>query len=63
LVVEEWKMAAARAAAKLVKSGMAVGLGSGSTVVNVVRILAENRPDAIFVPSSFAIQRLTAGRS
>ena len=47
-------------AAKLVKAGMAVGLGSGTTVTHVVRILAEQRPKAIFIPSSFATQKLAS---
>jgi len=58
LEVEVWKKASARAAAKLVKTGMAVGLGSGTTVVHVVRTLAEQKSKAIFIPSSFVIQKL-----
>jgi ribose 5-phosphate isomerase A len=45
-------------AAKLVESGMAVGLGSGTTVAHVVQILAEQKPKAVFVPSSIATQKL-----
>jgi len=58
--VEEWKIAAAEAAAKLVKRGMVVGLGSGTTVAQVVRALAKKKPGAIFVPSSIYIQRLAS---
>ncbi len=57
--VELWKNAAAEAAARLVKRGMVVGLGSGTTVAQVVRALARN-PRAIFVPSSIYIQRLAS---
>ena len=57
--VERWKNAAAEAAAKFVKRGMVVGLGSGTTVAQVVRALARN-PRAIFVPSSIYIQRLAS---
>lgn len=58
--VEAWKKASARAAAKLVKAGMAVGLGSGTTVAHVVRTLAEQKSKAIFIPSSFTTQRLAS---
>jgi len=37
---------------------MVVGLGSGTTVAHVVRILAEKKPKAVFVPSSIATQKL-----
>ncbi len=49
--VEEWKKRAARAAAELVE-GEVVGLGSGTTVAEVVRVLAEKRPRAVFIPAS-----------
>jgi len=39
---------------------MAVGLGSGTTVAHVVRTLAEQKSKAIFIPSSFATQRLAS---
>jgi len=58
LGIEEWKRAAAEAAAKLVRDGMVVGLGSGTTVAQVVRALAGFKPNATFVPSSSATQRL-----
>lgn len=51
---------AAEAAARLVKRGMAVGLGSGSTVAHVVKCLAKLKLDAPFVPSSIATQRLVS---
>jgi len=57
--VERWKNVAAEAAAKFVKRGMVVGLGSGTTVAQVVRALARN-PRAIFVSSSIYIQRLAS---
>ena len=58
--VEDWKISAAEAAARLVKRGMAVGLGSGSTVAHVVKCLAKLKPDASFVPGSIATQRLAS---
>lgn len=58
--VEEWKRAAAEAAAKLARDGMVVGLGSGTTVAQVVRTLARLKPKATFVPSSSVIQRLAS---
>ena len=57
---EEWTHAAAEAAAKLVHDGMVVGLGSGTTVVQMVRALARFKPKATFVPSSSATQRLAS---
>jgi ribose 5-phosphate isomerase A len=60
LGVEDWKISAAKAAARLVKRGMAVGLGSGSTVAHAVKCLAKLKPDASFVPSSIATQRLVS---
>jgi len=60
LEVEEWKRAAAEAAAKLVCDGMVVGLGSGTTVAQVVRTLARFKPKATFVPSSSVTQRLAS---
>jgi ribose 5-phosphate isomerase A len=57
-LVEEWKRAAAEAAAKLVKGHVLVGLGSGTTVAQVVRALAKLRPKAVFIPSSSSTQRL-----
>jgi ribose 5-phosphate isomerase A len=60
LEVEGWKNASARAATKFVKTGMAVGLGSGTTVTQLIRILAEQRPKAIFIPSSIATQKLAS---
>lgn len=58
LTIENWKRAAAEAAAKLVKDGMLVGLGSGTTVMQAVRILAGRKPEATFVSSSVMIGRL-----
>lgn len=58
--VEDWKISAAEATARLVKRSMAVGLGSGSTVAHVVKHLAKLKPDASFVPSSVATHRLAS---
>ncbi|PIU13510.1 MAG: ribose 5-phosphate isomerase A [Hadesarchaea archaeon CG08_land_8_20_14_0_20_51_8] len=58
--VEDWKISAAEAAARLVKRGMTVGLGSGSTVAHAVKCLAKLKLDAPFVPSSIATQRLAS---
>src|SRR6266498_5383509 len=46
------KRAAAWAAAQLIRPGMTVGLGSGSTVAGLVEVLAHARPDACFVAAS-----------
>jgi len=58
--IEEWKILAAETAARLVKRGMTIGLGSGSTVAHAVKCLAKLKPDASFVPSSIATQRLAS---
>jgi ribose 5-phosphate isomerase A len=60
LKVEIWKKSSGQAAAKLVKGSMAVGIGSGTTVAYVVRALARSKSRAIFIPSSFATQRLAS---
>ena len=60
LEVEIWKKSSAQAAAKFVKAGMAVGLGSGTTVAHVVRTLARSKSRAIFIPSSSATQKLAS---
>ncbi|MCC6020730.1 MAG: ribose 5-phosphate isomerase A [Thermoproteaceae archaeon] len=47
------KTALAREAARLIKSGMIVGLGSGTTIREFVRVLAElDPPDVLLVPTS-----------
>ena len=48
------KRAAGEAAAALVKSGMVVGLGTGSTAAWFVRALAERKLDIVGVPTSQA---------
>ena len=58
--VEEEKVAAAREAARLVEPGMAVGLGSGSTVNRLVAVLAESPPAASFVAASLATAEAAA---
>ena len=57
----EWKRVAAEEAAKLVQDGMFVGLGSGSTLAELVRVLSRQRTDATFVASTSSIQRLASG--
>lgn len=57
----EWKRAAAEAAARLVRDDMLVGLGSGTTMAQVVRELSRVGSKATFIPSSSAIQRLADG--
>ncbi|MEW6222395.1 MAG: ribose-5-phosphate isomerase RpiA [Candidatus Hadarchaeota archaeon] len=56
--VEDWKIAAAEAAAKLVRAGTVVGLGSGTTVAEVVGAIARLRPKATFVPASSSTEKL-----
>jgi ribose 5-phosphate isomerase A len=55
--IELEKLAAAREAARLIEPGMLVGLGSGSTVNRLVRVLTEARPDASFVAASPSTHR------
>ncbi len=55
---ESWKVAAAIEAAKLVKDGMVVGLGSGSTVAKIITAISEREPRAVFVASSSISQKL-----
>jgi ribose 5-phosphate isomerase A len=50
--VEEEKRLAAEAAGELVKDGMRVGLGTGSTVAFLLRAIARRGPRANFVASS-----------
>jgi len=45
-------------AAKLVRDGMVVGLGSGTTVAEVIKELSELNPDATYVAASSSSQRL-----
>ena len=61
LSVEDWKRSAAHEAAKLVRNGMVVGLGSGTTVALIVRTLAKLRLKATLVPSSSTTQQLASG--
>jgi ribose 5-phosphate isomerase A len=58
--VDDQKRAAGEAAAALVKSGMVVGLGTGSVAAWFVRALAERRLDIIGVPTSNATAELAA---
>lgn len=53
-----WKRNAARKAANLVEDEMLVGLGSGSTLAEVVKILGDRGSEAEFVVASIATQRL-----
>lgn len=55
---EEWKINAAKEAAGLVDDEMTVGLGSGSTLGEVVKALGEKDSGAEFVASSVATQKL-----
>jgi ribose 5-phosphate isomerase A len=54
------KRAAGEAAAALVKSGMVVGLGTGSTAVWFVRALAARKLDIVGVPTSQSTADLAA---
>jgi ribose 5-phosphate isomerase A len=58
MTVDDQKRAAGEAAAALVKSGMVVGLGTGSTAAWFVRALAERRLDIVGVPTSNATAEL-----
>ena len=54
------KRAAARAAAELVEDGMALGLGTGSTVRHLLDALAERQPEVTCVATSAATEGLAA---
>jgi ribose 5-phosphate isomerase A len=56
--VEREKRLAAEAAASLVESGMAVGLGTGSTAAYFVEALADRQLDVRCVATSPAIERI-----
>ena len=60
LDTEAWKIAAVKAAAKLVRDDMKVGLGSGTTVAKLIRELSELKSKAVFVASSSESQSLAA---
>ena len=53
-----WKREAAKVAAKLVRDKMVVGLGSGTTVAEIIRVLAKLKSKATFITSSSLTQRL-----
>ena len=53
-----WKRQAAEKAAQFVESGMIVGLGSGTTMAEVVKCLSKCKVRALFVPASNLIERL-----
>jgi len=59
--VENWKLAAAAAAVKLVEPGMKLGLGTGSTAAKLIEVLAERVRgglDVVCVPTSEATRKL-----
>lgn len=55
---EKWKKRAAREAAGLVDDGMKVGLGSGSTLAEVVKFLGDRGSKSEFVAASSATQQI-----
>jgi ribose 5-phosphate isomerase A len=59
---DDQKVAAARAAVRLIRPGMVVALGSGSTVNRLIDVLAESLPEASFVAASPATASAAAGR-
>ncbi|MFO7959776.1 MAG: ribose-5-phosphate isomerase RpiA [Nitriliruptoraceae bacterium] len=54
--VAERKRAAARAASELLRDGMRVGLGTGSTVAYLLEAIVDRRLDVVGVPTSEATQ-------
>lgn len=56
--VEQEKRLAATAAAEMVKDGMRVGLGTGSTVAYLLPELARLGPDAVYVATSPSTEEL-----
>ena len=55
---KDWKKNAAEKAAKLVEDDMTVGLGSGSTLAEVVKTLGEKKSEAEFVCASTSTLQL-----
>lgn len=55
---DEWKRNAAKKAAELVEDDMSVGLGSGTTLAEVVKILGGKETEANFVVGSISTQKL-----
>jgi ribose 5-phosphate isomerase A len=55
---EEEKQAAAEAAASLVRRGMRVGLGAGTTVAHLLPLLAGHRRDVSYVASSLRTEQV-----
>ncbi len=55
---EEWKRNAAKEAANLAEDEMTVGLGSGSTLAEIVKVLGEEESEADFVSASIVTQQL-----
>lgn len=55
---QEWKRNAAKEASELVQDEMKVGLGSGTTLAEVVKILGEKETEAEFVVSSTGTQKI-----
>lgn len=55
---QEWKRNAAKEASELVQDDMKVGLGSGTTLAEVVKILGEKETEAEFVVSSTGTQKI-----
>jgi ribose 5-phosphate isomerase A len=49
---EQEKLAAARAAERLIEPKMTVGLGSGTTVNRLIEVLGQSPPDVLFVAAS-----------
>ena len=60
---EREKLAAAHAATTLIQPGMAIGLGSGTTVDALIDVLGQSAPDASFVAASPATASAAAARS
>ncbi len=56
--MEDLKIKAAKHAARLVKNGMFIGLGSGSTAMHFVREVAALKLDVIGIPTSSATEKL-----
>ncbi|MEM2536071.1 MAG: ribose-5-phosphate isomerase RpiA [Candidatus Hadarchaeales archaeon] len=56
--VAEWKRKAAKGAVELADGKEVVGLGSGTTVAEMVKMLGERRPRSIFIPASRSTESL-----
>jgi len=56
--VESWKITAAAEAARLIRDGKVVGLGSGTTVAKIINAISDLTSNATYVTGSSSSQKL-----